>query len=146
MRDQGLRIGFSRTIQKRGNCRQQLRLGQSPRFYHCASQELADAAGVGLAERKGDYHLHRRGSYLQLCLRYGRTNEYCRRRVMPSAFPAARRSRIRIVLMSIKQFCNSSGFSPESKITNRAYRATGPRAILATPPFRNTSRGSRHQL
>jgi hypothetical protein len=48
---------------------------------------------VWVAERRGDYHLHRRGSYLQLCLRSGRANEYCRRRARPSAFPAARRSR-----------------------------------------------------
>jgi hypothetical protein len=48
---------------------------------------------VWVAERRGDYHLHRRGSYLQLCLRSGRANEYCRRRARPSAFPATRRSR-----------------------------------------------------
>jgi hypothetical protein len=46
-----------------------------------------------LQSAKGGYYLHPARSYLQLCLRSGRANEYCRRRVRPSEFPAARRSK-----------------------------------------------------
>jgi hypothetical protein len=78
---------------------------------------------MGLAERKGNYHLHRRGSYFQLCLRSGRANEYCRGRVRPSAFPAARPGTLLAVVVgmivaSIAFHLDKSGVKVVGKVSS----------------------------
>lgn len=68
----------------------QCRGGNARRPACCLSLKRPDAASLGPGERKGDNHFHRRKWHVGLRCHFRREDDYYRRRIRPSAFPAAR--------------------------------------------------------
>src|ERR1700732_1542511 len=82
---------LGRSAKTRCACRRRSHLNLTPASYKFQCSQVHASSVESFFERRSAEHLCFRP--LQLRLRSGRADEYCRRRVRPSAFPAARRSR-----------------------------------------------------